>query len=406
MGGRRRSLLLVSVLFLTGVVSARAQDVTCIFVAPSTPLTAGSRGSVWLSCVNNSSQAVSRTFEPSLRGTFTSGSNTDETVLSLNTSSSGAGAVVAPGGFVKEEYLVDVPPGISGQVSLDVSNYNQVAVLVNRSASGTAAAAQPASTPAATNAAVRSSLVDFLGKHLSTYEPIYFLIGSYPAVEFQLSFKYKLFDFKDGLNPLAHFYFAYTQTSFWDLFARSPSFYDTSYKPSGFLYYTNVVANSVFHLDLQGGVEHESNGRGGAMERSLNTTYLQPTARFDLPAHFQFTLQPRAWCYEYVGGNNPDLDAYRGYADLLSALTWTSPRSYGKNPDCIERVQFATKLRIGDEGSHAGLLFDLRFNLAALPVLRTFNPTFQVQYFSGYGQTLRQYNETSHAFRAGLCLWY
>ena len=41
-----------------------------------------------------------------------------------------------------------------------------------------------------------------------------------------------------------------------------------------------------------------------------------------------------------------------------------------------------------------------------VPVLRAFNPSIQVQYFTGYGQTLLQYNETSHALRAGLCLWY
>jgi len=48
----------------------------------------------------------------------------------------------------------------------------------------------------------------------------------------------------------------------------------------------------------------------------------------------------------------------------------------------------------------------LRFNLAALPVLKSFNPTIQLQYFTGYGQTLLQYNQKSTAFRAGLCLWY
>ena len=132
------------------------------------------------------------------------------------------------------------------------------------------------------------------------------------------------------------------------------------------------------------------------MERSLNTVYLQPTARFDLPAHLQLTFQTRAWYYLTLGDNNPDLPDYRGYADLLGALAWTDPQGG-------EKIQFATRLRIGDEGSHAGLLFNLRFNL---PLRSHFNPTIQLQYFTGYGQTLRQYDQTSHAFCAGLCIWY
>jgi len=390
-GSSTRSGLLLSVLILTNPASARAQEVTCVLVSPSQPLTAGTRGDVWLYCQNNSSNEVRRTFEPNLDGTLTSGTNSFKTVLAL-TNRSGIEATIAPGSFVKQEYLFDVPSTLGGQVTLDASNYNQVVILVKNNPAGTPA------TPA-TSAAPSLLLMEFLGRHIYGYEPIYFLLGQYPGAEFQFSLKYKLFDLTGDWNPLAHSYFAYTQTSFWDLFSRDPSFYDTSYKPSAFLYYPDVLHKKIensFQLDLQGGYEHESNGRGGSMERSLNTVYLQPTARFDLPAHFQLTFQTRAWYYLTLGNNNPDLPDYRGYADLLSALAWT-------NPQGGEKIQFATKFRIGDEGSHAGLLFDLRFNL---PHGFHFNPAIQLQYFTGYGQTLRQYDQTSHAFRAGLCIWY
>jgi len=261
--------------------------------------------------------------------------------------------------------------------------------------SGASLTGQASSTAPATNAAPQSAL-EFLGKHIYSYEPIYFILGTYPGAEFQFSLKYKLFDLNDDWNPLAHTYIAYTQTSFWDLFTRDPSFYDNSYKPSGFLYYPDIFQRNRFQLDLQGGAEHESNGKGGIGERSLNTAYLQPTALFDLPAHLQLTLQPRAWLYFNLGSNNLDMADYRGYADLLATLTWTTPQGG-------EKIQFATKFRIGDEGSHAGLQFDLRFNL---PPLFRFNPIIQLQYFTGYGQTLRQYNQHSSAFRAGLCIWY
>ena len=84
---------------------------------------------------------------------------------------------------------------------------------------------------------------------------------------------------------------------------------------------------------------------------------------------------------------------------MLTDLTWTDPKSQ-------ERIQLASKIRLGDAGNHAGLWFDLRFNLAGAPFLTKFNPALQVEYFTGYGQTLRQYNARSHGLRTGLCLWY
>jgi outer membrane phospholipase A len=320
----------------------------------------------------------------------------------LNTNSSPIVATVAPGGFVKEEYLLDIPITSSGQATLDIRNlrdHGQVAIFVEQASTGIPLAPQQPSTSPATNAAPLYELGEYFSSHMSFYEPIYFILGQYPAAEFQVSLKYKVFDFNDDWDPLTHLYFAYTQTSFWDLLTKDPYFYDTSYKPSGFLYYPDLYQNGFFQLDLQVGAEHESNGRGGTLERSMNTGYLQPTATVDLPYDLQLSLQPRAWFYVYVGANNPNMDDYHGYADLRAALTWLDPKS-------IEKVQASMRFTLGDDGSHAGLLYDLRFNLAGLPVLHKFNPAIQVQYFTGYGQTLLQYNQISHAFRAGVCLWY
>ncbi len=395
LGSGTGSLLLFSVLLLANAASARAQDVTAVFAPPSGPLAAGSRSSLWLYGFNNSSNYISRTFEPSLNCTLIAQSVSLETVLLLNTNRSPIAATIAPGGFVKEEYVLDLPLTSSGQVTLDIRNYNQVVILVEPASSGIPGAKHSPPPPTAPG----SELREYFANHMSFYEPIYFILGSAPAAEFQLSLKYKLLDFKDDWDPLTHFYFAYTQTSFWDVFSKDPSFYDTSYKPSMFLYYPDVFQKDFFQLDLQLGGEHESNGRGGTLERSFNTIYLQPKATVDLPYNLQFSLQPRAWFYVRVGDNNENIADYHGYADLLAALTWL-------NPNSGEKIQVSAKFLVGDEGSHAGLLYDLRFNVVGVPVLRKFNPSIQVQYFTGYGQTLLQYNEKSHALRAGLCLWY
>jgi outer membrane phospholipase A len=397
--GGARSQLLYSVLLLATVATARAQEVTCAFMSPSRPLTAGRQGSLWLYCMNNSSNVIGRVFERSVNCTLVSPTISLETVLVLNTNSSPMAATIPPGGFVKAEYLLDLPLTSSGEATLDIGNYNRVAIVVEPVSTEVPLTAPQPSASSGTNTTPVYQLGEYFGTHLSFYEPIFFIAGTHPAVEFQVSLKYKILDLKGDADPLTHLYFAYTQTSFWSAFVRDPSFYDTSYKPSGFFYYPDVFRNKFFQLDLQFGGEHESNGRGGTGERSFNTGYLQPTVTVDLPDNFQFTLQPRAWFYFIVGDNDSNIADYRGYADLRTAVTWNDPNSG-------EKIQLATRLRLGDETSHAGVQVDLRFNLANAPVLRKFNPAIQVQYFTGYGQTLLQYNHPSNGLRAGLCLWY
>ncbi len=133
----RRSQLLFLVLLLTSVGSVLAQDLTAVFTTPSGTLTAGGRASLWLFCMNNSSNSVHRTFAPSLNCTLAAQSVTFETVLLLNTNSSPSAATIAPGGFVREEYLLDLPLTSSGQVTLDVSGYNQLMILVESGSSET-----------------------------------------------------------------------------------------------------------------------------------------------------------------------------------------------------------------------------------------------------------------------------
>lgn len=378
---------------------APAQDATPTLIPRGQPYTAyaaGTNGTLWLYYLNESTHDVTWRFPAMLEGTLIRGSTNVPVSLALPDGASSS-AIVRPRGFVKQEYRFEFPRNMIGDVWLSVSNYPAVLVRVEMS---NLEASNPESAPAKKASEAKQTksagFFQYLGEHLSPYEPIFFLLGTYPAAEFQFSLKYKVFNTEGPVNPLAHFYFAYTQTSFWDLLTRDPSFFDTSYKPSMFLLYSNVPVHAPFQLDLQGGAEHESNGRGGTGERSLYTAYLQPTAHLDLSDRWQFAVQPRAWAYLSVGANNDDLAAYRGYADLRTSLTWF----YGEER---KRIQLANQFRIGDSGRHPGLLIDLRIDL---PAWARLNPTVQLQYFTGYGQTLRQYNEYSHGFRAGLCLHY
>lgn len=393
----RRKPGLFGVFLITFVVSMAigfAQEVSSVFIAPLNPFVAGSRGSVWLYCMNNSSNDVHRIFEPSLNAKLIQPSATTNVVLTL--AGAGSKPTIAPGEFAKQEYFLEVPPALRGQASLSVSNYNEIAIQIIGPVGALPAVEAEAAPYPRTNKTSRTVFAKFFDNHISPYEPIYFLLGNYPAAEFQLSLKFQLFDFTNSPAGLTNLYFAYTQTSYWDLISSDPSFFDTSYKPSLFLYFPNLWhrKDKSIQFDLQGGAEHESNGRGGVQERSIYTAYLQPRITFGKPGHLQFALQPRAWTYFLVGPNNPDIAEFRGYADLHAFLTLKP------EPNSWANFQVETRFRIGDDGEHAGVQVDARYKFPH------FNPVIDVQYFDGYGQTLRQYNQKAHGLRVGFCLWY
>jgi phospholipase A1/A2 len=379
--------------FAIYLAQARAEDVTAVFIAPTNSFVAGTKASVWLYLMNNSGGEIHRTLETKLNAKFIAPPVSWDVVLTSVSASNDA--TIAPGAFAKAEYVVDVPPTLHGLTSLSVSNYNEVAIRVTQLA-GTNSVETPMVMEPSPTKRQRTTLVSFFDNHLSPYEPTYFLIGNYPAAEFQLSLKFQLFDLTNSYRMVTNLYFAYTQTSYWDLISSDPSFFDTSYKPSMFAYFPGLLTrkDKAIQLDLQGGVEHESNGRGGTEERSIYTAYLQPRITFGKPGHLQFALQPRAWTYFWVGHNNPDIAAYRGYADLHAFLT------LNPEPNSWANFQIETRFRIGDGGSHPGIQIDGRYKFPH------FNPTIDVQYFEGYGQTLRQYNKEAHGLRVGLCLWY
>jgi hypothetical protein len=116
---------------------------------------------------------------------------------------------------------------------------------------------------------------------LSENEAMYFVVGasSHWSARYQLSFKYRLFDYDAGFGRdqpwLAGLYFAYTQTSLWDLEGESKPFFDTSYRPS--LFWRWLRTDDRTWIDgVRIGLEHESNGQAGTDSRSLNTAFIQP----------------------------------------------------------------------------------------------------------------------------------
>jgi outer membrane phospholipase A len=217
---------------------------------------------------------------------------------------------------------------------------------------------------------------------LSENDPIYFVVGARDgwSARFQLSFKYRLFDHGSGFGRdqpwLAGFYFAYTQTSAWDLESDSKPFRDTSYRPS--LFWRWQRTDDKTWIDgLRAGYEHESNGKEGDLSRSINTLFVRPEWRWKLRDGDFFEFTPKVYGY-LDKADNPDIQKYRGYVD------WRF--RYDAGGEWITTPQ----LRIGTSGK-ASLQLDVSKRIRDLK----FGPVsgyLQFQYFTGYGEDILDYN--------------
>jgi len=314
------------------------------------------------------------------------------------------------------DYATTLPPELRGQVRLEAVGIDAAPVLItlNRAAEpgepaaspavaaagGAAAATPPAGTAAAAGAAgtsVATQPTPVLtqaeaplapadlreSSRLTLNEPMYFVIGAHDGAnaKFQLSFKYRIFEGKDPASRslIDNLYFAYTQTSLWDLSKPSAPFRDTSYRPSLFYYLsdTGVKGPHLSRLSLATGLEHESNGRDGAESRSINTVFVKPTFYLGDQAGWHWRIAPKAYFY-LEKSDNPDIAHYRGYVDLNVA--------YGK-PDGWE---FAGILRKGTRSDYGSLEARATYPLARLiPGTAGY---LMAQYFIGYGEDLLDYN--------------
>jgi outer membrane phospholipase A len=241
---------------------------------------------------------------------------------------------------------------------------------------------------------------DFFKAHFFGYEPFYFVAGpDSPNAKFQISFKYRVLNSEGALArhapPLTGLYFGYTQTSLWDWRKQSAPFLDTSYKPELLYELQNVDRGKWgdwLRLDLQAGVQHESNGRDGAASRSLNLFYLRPTVVLGAEDRLQFTLSPRAWVYLPDLEDNPDLERYRGYVDLRATLGWA------------KGVQLSSTVRAGNRLDRGSVQLDLTYPLR-WKFTRSFSVYLHAQYFTGYGESFLLYNQRSSAYRFGLAIY-
>lgn len=234
--------------------------------------------------------------------------------------------------------------------------------------------------------------------NFSGYEPIYFLYGTSAAnAKFQISFKYRLINPRSELTRkipwTSRFHLGYTQTAYWDLSSESRPFADITFQPALFYLYElekPAFMPSASYFSVLTGVQHQSNGKGGLDSRSLNFGYIEPRATFSIGHDMQLDLRARAWVFLGDRSDNPDIGDFRGNG-LISV-------GIGR-PD---GWMLTSELR-GNPGTGKG---NIKVNLS-YPLNRILSRDlyFFGQLYSGYGESLINYNRKDTRLRFGIALY-
>ena len=201
-------------------------------------------------------------------------------------------------------------------------------------------------------------------------------------VKFQISFKFPLA--RNLFNDRADLYFAYTNQSWWQLYAGelSSPFRETNHEPDIFFRIKNDwnlwgLRNSLIDV----GYVHQSNGRSEPLSRSWDRLYAAFIFEKD-----DFAMSVKPWLIVGDTDDNPDIEDFMGYGELRAAYVW-------------RRHTFSTLLRnnLSTSDNKGGI--ELAWSHPLSGVLRLY-----AQYYHGYGESLLDYNWKVNRFGIGFAV--
>ena len=216
----------------------------------------------------------------------------------------------------------------------------------------------------------------------------------YRRVETKLQISLRTKVAEDVLLPGADVWFAYTQRSLWQLWTPSQSspFRSTDYQPEAILVVPVpdrwATLPGGWHWRMgQFGVVHQSNGQSDPLSRSWNRVYLGTALE-----RGEFGLQLKAYQRLPESGedDNPDIMRYIGRHEITAS--WLPGRATAS-------LTWHTDLGTLQRGS---LQFDWTYPVRREQLLGL---RWYVQLFSGYGETLLDYNHRQTSIGIGLSLF-
>lgn len=202
-------------------------------------------------------------------------------------------------------------------------------------------------------------------------------------VKFQLSLAFPLWRGILGDNSVLAA--SYTQRSWWQLSNRGASspFRETDYEPQVFLGWATDYSLAGWTLrDVELGLNHQSNGRSEPTSRSWNRVYARLMAE-----NGNFLAEVKPWFRLSENANNddnPDITKYMGYGRLKLGYMVG---------DSIFSVQGNYNWNTGYGGAELAWSYPISEHVR-----------FYTQVFSGYGESLIDYNHNQTRFGVGVTL--
>ncbi len=192
-------------------------------------------------------------------------------------------------------------------------------------------------------------------------------------------------------------WFAYSQQSYWQLFsgAISRPFRNTDHEPEFiYVYPVDTKLPGAWRWRYAGtGIVHQSNGQSLPLSRSWNRVYLMA----GLELGNRFTVQARAWKRlpeHATDDDNPDISDYVGRAELTG--------SWDVNPVNTLGVTLRHAMRATGRGS---VRLEWLRTLGSRPAAtHDSGLRLHTQLFSGYGDSLVDYNRRRTVLSMGLSL--
>ncbi len=205
---------------------------------------------------------------------------------------------------------------------------------------------------------------------------------------FQISFKTKILH--NLFGPLGgDVWGAYTQSSRWQLYNNTLSrpFRETNYQPEAFILFATPYNIGDFNGIFMGvGLNHQSNGRSKPLSRSWNRVVFQMGWEIN---SVQIVLKPWIRLPEAEeNDDNPDIDDFMGRAQLDLGYNFGS-----------HNFELATRHSLrGGDNSHGSARLDYSYRFVK-------NLKIHAQVFTGYGESLIDYNHNQTTVGLGVSLY-
>ena len=215
----------------------------------------------------------------------------------------------------------------------------------------------------------------------------------YKNIEAELQISLKLNVKKNLLGLNEKYYLSYTHQSFWQIYSESSPFRETIYNPEAFIIFP-IQENSFIHLkSLKLALAHRSNGQGdnrnldpeiyaNVENRSRSMNYVYTTLRFQ---HLALVTDLKIWARipeNEKTDDNPDIISYSGFSSIKFRYFLDEHMV-----TFLARMNFKTHYGAIEATYSHPLIID--------------NVYFYSKIFSGYGESLIDYNNNITKFSVG-----